>query len=104
MKLRSGDPGLAPEIKPSRQVRRVLSVLLTGAGNLSIYMTGYAAAISPEAAHDVLAGLERAGWVTSERQATTESSRRKFYTLTRQGRAKAIGLLGLEMPEGGGEQ
>jgi PadR family transcriptional regulator, regulatory protein PadR len=93
-----------PEIRPTRRVRRVLLVLLTGADELSGYPVSHLAGVNSAWVYVILARLERLGWVASEWQQNPpprQPGRRRFYRLTRQGRAKAIGLLNLEMPDGG---
>jgi DNA-binding PadR family transcriptional regulator len=95
-----------PEIRPTRATRRVLLVLLTGGERLSGYPIGHLAGVSSGSVYVALARLERAGWVTSEWEQNPppgQRGRRRFYALTRSGRAKTIGLLrpfGLTMPEG----
>jgi DNA-binding PadR family transcriptional regulator len=91
-------PG-ADGIKPTRKMRRVLLVLLTGAPRLSGYPIAHAAAVGPGSIYPELARLERAGWVASKWEdgpARPNSGRRRFYQLTRYGRAQALKLLGLE--------
>lgn len=86
-------------VKPTRRTRRVLLVLMTGATNLSGYPISRAAGVGSGAVYVTLARLERAGWVDSKWGApNARGDRRRFYRLTLQGRARAIGLLGLEMP------
>lgn len=82
-----------PEIRPTRVTRRVLLVLLTDADRLALYPIGHLAGVTSGRVYLTLRRLERLGWVTAE------NPPRKFYRLTRQGRAKAIGLLKLEMPD-----
>jgi DNA-binding PadR family transcriptional regulator len=85
------------EIKPTRGTRRVLLVLLTGAGRLSGYPISRAAMVGSGHVYVILARLERVGWVASDwEQGKPEGERRKFYQLTRYGRARALALLGLE--------
>ena len=87
-----------PEIKPTRATRRVLLVLLTGASNLSGWPIGHISGTGAGSVYVVLARLEREGWVTSCWEERFDGRpRRRFYALTRQGRAKAIGLLGLQV-------
>ena len=89
------------EIRPTRRTRRVLLVLLTGAEGLSGYPISRLAGVGSGAVYVTLAKLEREGWVTGEWQQNPppgQPGSRRFYRLTRQGRAKAIGLLRLEMP------
>ena len=86
-------------IKPTRRMRRVLLVLMTGATNLSGYPISRAAAVHSGGVYVTLAKLERAGWVKSDWGPPDErGNRRRFYHLTVQGRPLAIRLLGLEMP------
>ena len=86
-----------PEIKPTRATRRVLVVLLTGASNLSGWPISHLSGISAGHVCVILARLEREGWITSRWEERCDGQpRRRFYALTRQGRAKAIGLLGLQ--------
>jgi DNA-binding PadR family transcriptional regulator len=88
-----------PEVKPTRATRRVLLVLLTGAGKLGGFTITRAAMVNSGTVHVVLAKLERAGWVTSEwdqHGVPATSPRRRFYELTAYGRARALALLGLE--------
>lgn len=87
------------DVKPTRRTKRVLLVLLTGATNLSGYPISRAAGVGSGGVYVTLARLERAGWVGSRWGApNAKGDRRRFYHLTVQGRALAIGLLGLEMP------
>jgi PadR family transcriptional regulator PadR len=86
-----------PEVKPTRRTRRVLLVLLTGAGRLSGYPISRAAMVDAGYVYTVLATLEGAGWVASDwEEGKPEGQRRRFYQLTRYGRARALTLLGLE--------
>lgn len=85
------------KVKPTRGVRRVLLVLLTGADNLSGYPIGRAAAISFASVYNALDRLENAGWITGEFEGQPGARpRRRFYRLTPEGRSLATGLLGLE--------
>jgi DNA-binding PadR family transcriptional regulator len=87
-----------PEIKPTRATRRVLLVLLTGAGELSGYPISRAAMVGPGHVYVLLARLERIGWVASDWQESVphgQPSPRRFYQLTRYGRAMALKMLGL---------
>ncbi len=85
------------EIKPTRATRRVLLVLLTGAGRLSGYPIARAAQVNSGGVYVILARLERIGWVASDwEQGKPEGERRRFYQLTRYGRAKALEMLGLD--------
>ena len=86
-------------IRPTRRVRRVLLVLLTGADNLSGITIMQLAGTTGFGAYTVIDRLEEAGWITGEWDQYMAPPRRRYYKLTRQGRAKAIGLLKLEMPE-----
>jgi DNA-binding PadR family transcriptional regulator len=86
-----------PEVKPTRRTRRVLLVLLTGASNLGGYTISHLAGVNSGLVYLTLDRLEDAGWVTSDREERFDGKPRgRFYRLSRQGRAKAIGLLGLE--------
>ena len=88
------------EIRSTRATRRVLLVLLTGASNLSGYPISRAAATRSGAVYVALWRLERAGWVGSKwGSSDPRGHRRRFYHLTRQGRAKAVRLLGLEFTD-----
>jgi DNA-binding PadR family transcriptional regulator len=87
-----------PEITPTRATRRVLLVLLTGAGELSGFPISRAAMVGSGHVYVLLARLERAGWVASEWQENVPRGRpgpRRFYQLTRYGRAMALTMLGL---------
>jgi PadR family transcriptional regulator, regulatory protein PadR len=91
---------MKPEIRPTRATRRVLLVLLTGAEGLSGYPLSRLSQVNSGRVYIVLGRLERAGWADGEwEQRYDGKPRRRFYHLTRQGRAKAIALLGLEMPD-----
>lgn len=89
---------MAESIKPTRRTKRVLLVLLTGAGKLSSYPIARAAQVSGGHVYVILARLEREGWVASawEDRPVNPAQRRRFYQLTRVGRAQALTLLGLE--------
>ena len=85
-------------IKPKRQTRKVLTVLLTGALNLSGGTIWYLTGGNAGRVYLVLAELERAGWVTREREVVPfgeDRDRRRFYRLTPDGRQKAFDLLNL---------
>jgi PadR family transcriptional regulator PadR len=88
----------SPQIKDTRPNRRVLVVLLSGASNLSGYPLSRLSGIRPGAVYLALARLERAGWVTGQRQPGVPPGQpaRRFYRLTSEGRRGAIELLGLE--------
>lgn len=87
------------EIRPTRRNKRVLLVLLTGAGNLGESTICHAAGVSVTA-HLILARLESAGWAEHWPEGVYPGGPyRRIYRLTCQGRAKAAGLLGLEMPD-----
>lgn len=90
--------GTVSDIKLTRRTRRVLLVLLTGAGRLSGVAICRAAGVRPGTVRPLLARLEIEGWVASDReQGAAKGERpRRFYQLTRVGRAKALALLGLE--------
>jgi DNA-binding PadR family transcriptional regulator len=86
-----------PEIKPTRATRRVLLVLLTGAGKLSGYPISRAGMVHSGNVYVILARLERTGWVAADwEHGKPEGQRRRFYRLTRYGQAQALKLLGLE--------
>ena len=90
-----------PEIKPTRATRRVLLVLLATSAPVPVYTIMRTAGTGSAGAYIALGRMERAGWVTGEfRENPAWHQPRRCYELTRQGRAKAIGLLGLEMPDG----
>ena len=87
-----------PEIKPTRATRRVLLVLLTGAGELSGYPISRAAMVGSGHVYVLLARLESIGWVASDWQQNVPHGRpgpRRFYQLTRYGSARALEMLGL---------
>jgi DNA-binding PadR family transcriptional regulator len=86
-------------IRPTRRTKHVLSVLLTGATNLDGLLIMQLAGTTGFGAYTVIDRLEEAGWITGEWDQYMAPPRRRYYKLTRQGRAKAIGLLKLEMPE-----
>jgi DNA-binding PadR family transcriptional regulator len=88
--------------KPNRRERRILLVLLTGAGNLWGLKIFHLAQVSSWGGmYVVLAKLEQQGWVTAESSCpfmslkTGESRRRMRYQLTDKGRAGAMEALGL---------
>lgn len=85
-------------IKDTRRIRRVLTVLLTGAPNLSGIVICRCAGIGSGTVHPALARLEWAGWVDSAWQEGVPPGqpRRRFYHLTPRGRYGAMQLLGLE--------
>lgn len=93
----------AARIRPTRKMRRVLLVLLTGAPELSGYPICRAAATGPGSVYPELSRLEHAGWVAAEWEpgpARPNGGRRRFYRLTAYGRHAAYGVLGLTDPEG----
>ena len=91
-----------PAIKPTRATRRVLLVLLTGAGRLSGYPVSRAAQVGSGHVYVVLARLEREGWADSEWGPESEHGRRRFYRLTPRGRYYGLQMLGLEEGENDG--
>jgi PadR family transcriptional regulator PadR len=93
----------AAHIRPTRKMKRVLLVLLTGAPGLSGYPICRAAGMWPGSVYPELARLEHAGWVASEWEdgpPLPNGGRRRFYRLTAYGRHAAFGVLGLTNPEG----
>ena len=91
-------PDQNPPFRLSGPARRVLLVLLSGAGNLSGYVITQAAHVGSGSAHPLLATLEREGWAHSAWGPGEPGKRRRFYALTAEGRARVMGLLGLEEP------
>jgi PadR family transcriptional regulator len=86
-------------IRPTRRMKRVLLVLLTGAPELSGYPICRAAATGPGSVYPELTRLERAGWVASEwEKGRPPGQRRRFYRLTPYGRRAAFRVLGLIDP------
>jgi DNA-binding PadR family transcriptional regulator len=81
--------------KPTRRDRRVLLVLLTGAGNLSGYPISRAAQVGSGQVYVSLARLEREGWVDSDWGDGPPGRRRRYYRLTPTGRVRALASLGL---------
>jgi hypothetical protein len=87
-------PASEAGIKPTRRMRRVLTVLLTGAGNLG---GGTFWRLTGVTAYAELARLERAGWVTTSKEpGPVGRSARTFYHLTPDGRTAALKLLKLQ--------
>jgi DNA-binding PadR family transcriptional regulator len=84
-----------------RRARRVLLVLLSGAGNLSGFVISQAAQTGAGTVYPVLARLEREGWVTSDWESPepADRPRRRFYKLSEEGRVQAMRLLRLEAPD-----
>jgi DNA-binding PadR family transcriptional regulator len=88
---------MAKPWKPSRRERRVLLVLLSGASNLSGYPAGRAAQVSSWTVYRVFDRLEARGWAAGEwGPGQPGSGRRRFYSLTPEGREAALGFLKLE--------
>ena len=88
-----------PPVKPTRATRRVLLVLLTGAGRLSGFPLSRAAQVSAGRVYVILDRLEDLGWVAGDWEQDPPAGRpgrRRFYQITRYGRAQALKLLGLE--------
>ena len=101
-----------PEITPTRNFRlygrhriprshrRVMLVLLTGAGRLSGYPICRAAMTGPGTVYLVLERMEKRGWVAGEWETPDplpgDRPRRRFYRLTPEGRSAVMELLGLE--------
>ena len=103
-----------PEITPTRNFRlygrhriprshrRVMLVLLTGAGRLSGYPICRAAMTGPGTVYPVLERMEKRGWVVGEWEERSDGHpRRRFYRLTPAGRNNILELLGLEEESGG---
>ena len=90
-----------PEIKPTRGVRRVLLMLLTGADNIGGTTIMDAAGLSSGTVYPVLGRLSQLGWIGHVKEAAPykDLPPRRFYSLTPFGRTGAISLLKLEMPE-----
>lgn len=80
----------------SRRDRRVLLVLLTGASNLTGLRICEAAGIGSGTAYPALAKIERLGWVNRERVTGYGRPDRWLYSLTADGRAGVMEVLGLE--------
>ena len=91
-----------PPIRATRRTRRVLLVLLTGGGRLSLYPIERAAMVSSRHVDMVLAQLERAGWVVTVPHPDILVLGQPFscYELTPYGRAEALALLGLKNADG----
>lgn len=81
--------------KPNRRERRILLVLMSGAGGLSGYPIARAAQVGSGYVYVALARLQHHGWVTSE-WADGPELRRRFYRLTLDGRRNALECLGLK--------
>ena len=83
--------------EPNRGERRVLAALLSGASNLSGYSLSRTAQVRSLTVYRVLDRLEDHGWVTGEWEpGKPEGKRRRFYTLTDEGRKAALLFLRLE--------
>lgn len=85
--------------EPGRKDRRVLLVLLAGAGELSGYPISRAAQVGSGHVYTILGRLERLGWVESDWQQDPpagQPGRRRFYRLTARGRSGAMMALGLK--------
>ena len=84
-------------VRLTRTNRRRLLVLLADAANTGLSDVWHLAGGSAGQAHVVLAKLEKAGWVASEREIPEPSGRprRRFYRLTPEGRAAAMKALNL---------
>lgn len=92
---------MTDQIKPTRATRRVLLVLLTGDPGLDGPAIRHLAGINSLRAYGTIHRLERAGWVEGRWEGWADmESRHRLYQLTRQGRAKTIGLLGLKASDG----
>jgi DNA-binding PadR family transcriptional regulator len=80
-------------------------VLLTGAPRLSGYPISRAAMVGSGNVYLILARLERLGWVSSEWETPNPlpegAGRRRFYSLTLEGRKRVLEVLGLEDREHG---
>ena len=86
-------------VRIPRSHRRVMLVLLTGAPRLSGYPISRAAMTGAGHVYLVLARLERLGWVASEWETPNPlppgQGRRRFYSLTSDGRRQVLKVLGL---------
>jgi DNA-binding MarR family transcriptional regulator len=84
-------------IRVSDKGRRVLSVLLDTDQGLSGLDICRHANLGPGTIHPILARLERAGWIEGEWETPEplpDRPRRRFYSLTRHGRTRALDALG----------
>jgi len=90
-----------PAIKPTRSTRRVLLVLLTGAGRLSGYQLARTAQVGSVRTYAVLDRLETEGWAAGKFE-DGPAPRRRFYHLTPRGRYYGLQMLGLEEGENDG--
>jgi DNA-binding IclR family transcriptional regulator len=86
-------------IRPTRRARRVLLVLLTGAGNLGHSTIWRNAGGNAAAVYQLLRRLEVTGWVVRVPEQLTPGSGpaipRLFYQLTPEGREEALAMLHL---------
>lgn len=98
-----------PPVRLTRRTRRILLVLLSGAGNLGSYAICRAAAIPLGTIYPVLVRLESAGWAEGEWGPLIPGTplrrryyplRRRYYRLTPKGRYQALALLHLEEGRG----
>jgi hypothetical protein len=101
--LESGPPGpvrrqSGPALRPSRAVRRVLLVLLSGASNLDVFTVAALARIRASRSAVILARMEEIGWAVREREldAAPDPGQRVFCRLTAFSRCWALALLGLQ--------
>jgi hypothetical protein len=99
---RRASPDSKPAIRPTRRTKRVLLVLLTGAGRLSLYPIERAAMVSSRHVDKVLPQLEAAEWVVTVPHPDILVLGQPFscYELTPYGRAEALALLGLKNADG----
>ena len=95
------DP-VKPAIRATRRTRRVLLVLLTGGGRLTLYPIERAAMVSSRHVDKILAQLERARWVVTvpHPDIPIQGIPPSRYQLTPRGRAEALALLGLKNADG----
>lgn len=89
-----------PNIRLTRRTRRVLTVLLTDASNLSGYPICRSAGVSSGSVYPLLSRLEREGLIVGEweRPDPDGQPRRRFYRLTPDGWEWAWSAMGLEKP------
>jgi DNA-binding HxlR family transcriptional regulator len=97
MKAAAGTIAAQDGIKNTRWNRRVLTVLLTGAGNVGDFTIMRLGGVSSAGVSLTLARLQRAGWVThAQEDAPPGRLPRRFHSLTPRGRYGAMKLLDLE--------